>query len=188
MEKYEELEQLLRQYSFKELSTEDKQVVQRFVHSEEEYESLRHAAQQLEAHFGKSELTPGPHVWRRIKKTWEEDSSYVRSTYWAKTPLPAYVAVLLLIGVGSVCWIGGSRYASINQISVKQTAPQADTVYIATKPDTVVRERVIYVERESQFAPTSPVANTGLQHHPALKGINMKEKEELERLLVSGSR
>jgi len=188
MEKYEKLEQLLQQYSYKELSAEDKQVVQQFVHSEEAYESLRHAAQQLDAHFGKLELTPGPQVWRRIKKTWEEDSAHVRSNHWVKTPLPANVAVLLLIGVGSLCWIGGSRYTSTNQISVRPAAPQADTVYIATKPDTVVRERVIYVERKSQFARTLPVANTVLQDHPASKGINMKEKEELEKLLVSGSR
>jgi hypothetical protein len=187
MKDYEKFELLLQQYSYQELTAEDKQLVQQFVSTEEEYESLRVADQSLHSFFGKKmEISPSPKIWHRIKGS--RTGPPVQRYYWINKPLPVYATLLLLLGVGSLCWIIGSRYPMTDKVSVMETKLQVDTVFIASKPDTVVRERVIYLERPSQVAPVRTTSNKDLQDHPVTKGINMKEKEELENLLVSGSR
>jgi len=189
MENYEKFEQLLQQYSFKELSAEDKQLVQRYIGSEEEYESLRVADKNLTSHFRKKiDLAPGPQTWNRIKDARVGPFSPRLPHYWITKPMPVYATMLLLLGVGLLGWMGGSRYSTIDQVSVNEPKRQVDTVFIASKPDTVVRDRVIYVGRGSQQAATLQISNDSGQDHPVAKGINMKEKEELEKLLVSGSR
>ena len=64
---------------------------------------------------------------------------------------------------------------------------EVDTVRIASKPDTVVRNRIIYVQ-SPMARPVLQTVNTvkPVAEIPA-KGINMKDKEALERLLVSRS-
>lgn len=185
MEAYEKFEQLLRQYSYKELSAEDKQVVDRFVGAEEEYESLRAAEQRTHSFFHKgTEISDSPKTWSRIKNSWVRPQRH----YWLNTPVPAYATALLLFAVGALGWIGGWRYSIPAQVAIRQTELRIDTVLIRSRPDTVVRERIIYVDRQSQAAPVMQTSHTILPDRPASRGVNMKEKEELENLLVSGSR
>ena len=65
-----------------------------------------------------------------------------------------------------------------------------DTVFVASQPDTIVKDRIIYRtvfkrERNSEqihFA-------TKVEHAPVREhGVNMKEKQDLALLLVAGSR
>jgi hypothetical protein len=187
MENLEEFEELLRQHSYGELTDNEKQWVSNFVSSETEYESLRKTNQQLSNYFSeKTNLTPSPKVWTAIKSDLAMAKKSASGGYWLSTPLPAYATLTLLLAVGALCWYGGSNFNSLNEAE-SQIVTRIDTIYIASMPDTVVRERIVYVKANP--APAIIQASTNQpQAVPAMKGINMKEKEELERLLVSGSR
>jgi hypothetical protein len=187
MDNYEKFEQLLVQHSFKELSPEEMMVARSFINSEEEYESLRLTHEKLNSYFSKqTKISSNPETWRKIKSTWKESSMPVHRYHWIKTPMPAYATLLLVVSVGLVGWYSGSRFSS-PKIHVQQVKSQVDTVFIASKPDTVVQERIIYLKSESQATPSLGVASRMVSDHPTTKGVSMKEKEELERLLVSGS-
>lgn len=186
MENLEEFEELLRQRSYGELTESEKQLVIQFISSEAEYESLRQADQQLKHYFAdKRKLTPSPKIWAAIKNDLAQNKSSA-PVYWLNTPIPTYATLVLLMVVGIFCWYGGSNYNSTTVYEPK-IVTQIDTVFIASKPDTIVRERIIYLKASP--APAITQASTKQsQDVPYAKGINMKEKEELERLLVSGSR
>jgi hypothetical protein len=66
---------------------------------------------------------------------------------------------------------------------------QRDTVFLPSPPDTVFVSKVIY--RFKDHATKTPlvtvVKNTDRTETTSGIGVNMKEKEELDNLLVSGS-
>jgi hypothetical protein len=64
----------------------------------------------------------------------------------------------------------------------------SDTVYITKSADTVYVDRVVvrYVEKATPGAPAFSAVNSKGEE-PISDGVNMKENEELEKLLVSGS-
>jgi hypothetical protein len=186
MENLEEFEELLRQHSYGELTDNEKQWVTQFISSEAEYESLRQADQQLKHYFAdKRKLTPSPKIWAAIKNDLAQNKESA-SGYWLNTPIPAYATLILLIVVGIFSWYGGGNYNSTTVYAPK-VITQIDTVFIASKPDTIVQERIIYLKANPAPAITQTSTKQS-QDVPYTKGINMKEKEELERLLVSGSR
>ena len=187
MENYDRFEHLLEQRSFKELSAEELQVVMEFVKSEEEYESLRQADLQMNAHLVRqTKLSPGTHVWKQIKKSRYESSVKSPQYFWMNAPVPAYATLLLLISVGALGWYAGSNYSSSKNL-VNQVKRRVDTVFIASKPVTVVREKIIYINRQVMPSVVIQASVKNHQENPTAKGVTMKEKEELERLLVSGS-
>jgi hypothetical protein len=186
MENFEEFEELLRQRSYAELTDNEKQWVTQFISSEAEYESLRQADKQLNHYIADTrKLTPSPKIWAAIKNDIAQNKKAAKG-YWLNTPVPAYATFLLLMVVGLFSWYGGSNYNSTTVYAPKVIA-QIDTVFIASKPDTIVRERIIYLKASPAPAITQTSTKQS-QDVPYTKGINMKEKEELERLLVSGSR
>jgi hypothetical protein len=187
MENFENFEQLLLQRSYAELTEDEKQWVNLFVDSEAEYESLRQTNHQMRNYFSnKAVLIPSPKVWTAIKSDLALAKKPSSRSYWLSTPLPAYATLSLLVAVGVLCWYGGSNFNS-PKVPESQIVTRIDTVFIASKPDTIVRERIVYLKATP--APAIIQASTSQsQDVPATKGINMKEKEELERLLVSGSR
>jgi hypothetical protein len=81
-------------------------------------------------------------------------------------------------------WIGQST----NEKSQTQTFSPVvvhDTIYVASKPDTIFTEKVVYKNRPIILTrnPRTMDVNKSIEKN----GINMKEKEELEKLLVSGT-
>ncbi len=186
MENFEEFEELLRQRSYAELTENEKQWVTQFISSEAEYESLRQADRQLNHYVTATrKLTPSPKIWAAIKNDIAQNKKAAK-VYWLNTSIPAYATLVLLMVVGIFSWYGGSNYNSTTVYEPK-IVTHIDTVFIASKPDTIVRERIVYLK--TYPTPAIIQASTKrLENMPATKGINMKEKEELERLLVSGSR
>jgi hypothetical protein len=192
MEHYEQFEQLLQHRSFKELNAGELLLAKRFITTEEEYESLRRVTQQLHAvagHDKESGLTPDPHIWKRIKHTNALSAQKQSGYFWMRTTMPVYATVVLLVIVGSLCWYGGSIASAANTIATQPTLVK-DTVFMASKPDTIVREKIIYAKREIILTSTAPTTTASTQQTETAiptKGVTMKEKEELEELLVSGS-
>ncbi|QLH32674.1 MAG: hypothetical protein HWD62_09835 [Cyclobacteriaceae bacterium] len=52
---------------------------------------------------------------------------------------------------------------------------------LTSKPDTIFRERIIYKDRPIVLSTSNRQPEV-----PNAKGVSMKEKEELDKLLVSG--
>lgn len=186
MEKIDKLEKLLRTCSYAELSVEQRREISEYVNSEEEYESMRLVNQHLKDENSRSlPLAPSPEVLKRIK-------GHVRSTSsvglwkWLSLPVPTYATAAIAIAVGVGCWWAGSSRKPQPTL-VEKTERIVDTVYFSSRPDTIFIDRVVYIPEKE--APVAGVTDIGNQPTvPTSRGISMKEKEELERLLVSGLR
>ncbi|MFN8890171.1 MAG: hypothetical protein ACK5WF_22120, partial [Cyclobacteriaceae bacterium] len=74
---------------------------------------------------------------------------------------------------------------------VEKATLQTDTVFLSVKPDTIVKEKIVYrtiVERVKENQPLVNQTNSTDKTMSAQKGVTMLDKEELGKLLVSGSR
>lgn len=187
MDKIDQLEKLLELHSYSELSNSEKEFVCEFVNSEEEYEEIRKTG--VAMHNLKNQSHPIPHTttWKKIVASRKAIRDQNVTRPWFAMPIPAYVSALLLLLVGVSAWIGGRK--SVNPTIVEKIATQRDTVFVMLKADTIVREKIVYrtiVER-IPAAERSPDRSTD-GAVASQKGVSMLEKEELGKLLVSGSR
>lgn len=152
MENIDRLEKLLRTCSYAELSAEQRMEIKELVSSEEEYEALRLVIQHLE-HASSPDVVPVPSsdVLSRIKR-------HVRSTApvnfwrWWSVPVPSYATAAIVLAVGIVCWWAGSR-TNPRPVLVEKSKLVIDTVYVASRPDTVFVDRVVYVPKKETSIP-----------------------------------
>lgn len=187
MEKIEKLESLLQLYAYADLSAADKEWVQELVSSEEEYEALRETNKQLALHVnGRLNFAPSPEILKRIKLSTRAKRKPLFISTWLQSPLPSYATLLLTIFVGSLAWWVGTQRTKL--ITVERIKSRIDTVYLASKPDTIVREKIIYIKvNVSQTQALQASTKSDQQDAVEHRGVTMKEKEELGKLLVSGS-
>ncbi len=180
----EKLEQLIQSKSYSELSKEEKEWVGQWVLSTDEYESLRSSGIEIRQYFQNTSvadpdseiLTQLTSHLRRIK------SRQNTGIFWQLKPSLGAILMSILVG-GFGWWIGKST----NDNHLPQTFNPVvlyDTIFIASKPDTIYTEKVIYKYRPVNLTQS---ANTDVTKSAVKNGISMKEKEELEKLLVSGT-
>jgi hypothetical protein len=188
MEEIERLEKLLQCYSYSELSATDKEEIQEFVSSEEEYEALRETNKQLFFNAEhKLDFVPSPAILKKIKISNRAMRKPLGSKAWLQSPIPSYATLMIAIFIGSLAWWGGSQW-NPKLVSVEKFKLKVDTVYLASKPDTIVREKIIYVKvKVSTDQVMKASVERNLQDAVVTRGVSMKEKEELGKLLVSGS-
>jgi hypothetical protein len=188
MEKIERLEKLLQGYSYAELSATDKEEIQEFVSSEEEYEALRETNKQLFFNAEhKLDFVPSPAILKKIKVSNRAMRKPLWSGAWLQSPMPSYATLMIAIFVGSLAWWGGSHWTP-KLVSVEKFNLKIDTVYLTSKPDTIVREKIVYVNAEANGDQVTQLsAKQNQQDAIVTRGVSMKEKEELGKLLVSGS-
>jgi hypothetical protein len=101
----------------------------------------------------------------------------------SKWSVPAWAAILALVVAGGAGWYAGTSTGP-QEVYVDRIVAKTDTVLVASRPDTVVIERVVYRNIPTLLPVT--VGQPAPTRTPASKGVNMKEKEELDKLLVSG--
>jgi hypothetical protein len=188
MENIDQIEKILQSRSYQELTVAEKKLVNTLIDSEEEYEEMRKVNFSLSEIGHHSPIPLSSSVWRKIKSTIKSTRS--ASNYpWYARPIPSYAAAALIILVGSIAWFFGSV---IHQpLIIEKTTLQTDTVFIAVKPDTIVKEKIVYrtiVEKVKGIQPTDDQSNQTSRIAPTQKGVTMLDKEELGKLLVSGSR
>lgn len=175
----DKLSHLLRSSAWHELSDSDRQWVSTQVTGENEYEALRHAERELLKHFAGSEIQADEQMLDDLKHRINPNSApSQRLPYYAMG-----MAAALLIAFG---WWMGLQWNHEPQISLP-VAMRVDTVFITSQPDTVWRDRVVYQKvfvASVDSGRIKTVAQRAIQ--PAQRGVSMKEKEELEKLLVSG--
>jgi hypothetical protein len=176
---YENFEKLLADKSYSELTDNEIKLVSQFVTSQQEYESFRLSGLEMKKWFQKNPVTnKSDESLLKLKRALRQQQPVVKNYSLWKVSV-GYTMVALLFGFGG-WWLGKSE-PSIPVTKVEKILMH-DTVYLATKPDTVFRERIIYKDR--------PIILTTNNHQPETqntKGVSMKEKEELDKLLVSGS-
>ncbi|MBS1544397.1 MAG: hypothetical protein JST14_12235 [Bacteroidetes bacterium] len=184
MEHLERFEKLLKTYEYRSLPHEEKTWVCQFVSSEEEYESLRRTTLEMEKHFTPLSLSPAPGQLHSLRQHWKATHSVAQSgirTIWS---VPAYAAVLALTLVAGISWYAGLQTGA-RPVYRERLVTRTDTVTILSRPDTIVVERVIYRDIPALVPVT--VSNKEEKKDTQMKGVNMKEKEELEKLMVTGS-
>ncbi len=188
MENIDQIEKLLQSRSYQELTAAEREFVNTVIDSEEEYEEMRKVNFSLSEIKHQSPVFQSSAVWRKIKSTRHATRTVLAYPWYAK-PIPSYAAAAIVILVGSIAWFFGST--SHQPLIVEKTTLQTDTVFLAAKPDTIVREKIVYrtiVERVKENMPLVNQTNSTDKTMSAQKGVTMLDKEELGRLLVSGSR
>lgn len=180
----EKLEQLLQSRSYAELNMAEKEWVGQWVISMEEYENLRSSGIEIRQYFLNTMVADPDsgtliHLIKHLRMTKSRQSSGI--SWLLKPSLSAVIMSLLFGSLG--WWIGHST----NENSQTQTFNPVvvhDTIFVASKPDTIFTEKVVYKNR-----PVILTRNPGTDVNKSIEknGINMKEKEELEKLLVSGT-
>ena len=185
MDELDKLEHLLRDKNFAALTTEEKTWVSQWIESEAEYENMRRSESRIKQQFSNAtELIPEPSRINELKATLRKRANQSLNWWQVKVPAWSTVLVALCFGVGG-WWLTSLRNQSIVQPQEVLTSIVYDTVFVAAKPDTVFVQQVVY--KEQPVLLTKSVKQIESKNTLS-NGINMKEKEELENLLVSGSR
>ncbi len=181
MENREILEQLLEHYSYEELANEERAWVNTFS-SQEEYEALRLLNKHLNFSY-KEKMKPRPETWQKIKTYQRINSKGFRVFEWFKWPVPLYAHATMLAVVGTVFFWMGSKHSS-STIFLDRILTKVDTVFVPTKADTIFKQKIVYIKVVAPSNPSSEIEP--VRKAVVSKGVNMKDKEELEKLLVSG--
>lgn len=181
----EKLETLMRSKTFAELTVEERIWVAQWIESESEYTILRVTEGAIKKSLDSDAIVPDPKILNHLKATFRAKQATPKLNWW-QIKMPGW-STLVIASMFCVLgwWIGSSANEVIKE-QVYSSTIVYDTVYLASKPDTIFIQQVVYRER-SLLAKTVKQLGTLSNETPA-KGINMKEKEELENLLVSGSR
>ncbi len=184
----EKLERLLEHLKFDELSFSDREFVINMLGSEEEYIALQKIESALMSNDLKSDLLPEPSVLASIKERLRSQISSKAAWYdflFKKTP--AYVTLLLMIFSFGIAAMLLPNPVPSEEVELS-TIFKNDTIYM-TRTDTVFSERVVYRQARN-VSPSFKEVQTAkaLENTPSVAtGVSMKDKEELNKLLVSGS-
>jgi hypothetical protein len=178
------IERLLQTKSFEELSEDEKVVVLRELGSAHQYQLMQKVDQALVNQ--KADLLPDPLILSKLI----QHQSKVKHTPGALNRVLAYrvpawsVAAVVLITAAFVLLFLGTPPEKVEAVAITRV----DTVYVSRPADTVYTTKVVYRYLEKKQN-DSPIKIVG--HQPASVssevGVNMKEKEELDDFLVSGS-
>ena len=188
MENIDQIEKLLQSRSYQELTVAERELVNTVIDSEKEYEEIRKVNFSLSELKHLSPVFQSSDVWRKLKHTSQADRAVSNYPWYAK-PIPSYAAAAFVILVGSMAWFLGS--ISHQPLIVEKTKLQTDTVYLAAKPDTIIKEKIVYrtiVERVKESQSLVDQTKSTDKIIATQKGVTMLDKEELGKLLVSGSR
>lgn len=185
----DEIDRLLREKNFPMLTASEREIVLRAFDSEEEYEAVRKIELSINSGIHKSTLEPRPETIQALKQSMGQSVFDWRFIFQVKVPAYAAVVVVLISCLIVYFVSAGERnvHAPNTPVTEIATAHGIDTVYI-TKTDTIVRERIVY--RSMNLVSTPKLTNAEALvpvKQPVGSGVNMKEKEELNKLLVSGS-
>jgi hypothetical protein len=179
------IEDLLESRSFYELTIEEKEFILKELGSEEVYASLRKISKALVA--DKADLSPDPRILARLHGQMKE-SQQKHGWFWdvVSYRLPAYVVAPSILLMAAIVYFLPDRQPRVEREPVYLT--RVDTVYMKSQRDTVVVERVVV---KYQPAPEQKVIDYAVVGNVTdsdkSEGVSMKDKEELESFLVSGS-
>lgn len=188
MNRAEKLEELLSSKTFDELTLSEKELVLNELGSEEQYEAMRKIGVTLVKRT--AGLSPDPKILKSLQHYMHGQQNGFTLAGAFTFRMPVYASVLLIILFSIAAGVISRKTMPVPNSPV--TVVKTDTVYLTTKADTIFQERVIY--RYAKLKKSFPqqlnqtVQAEPLQQQTQITGVNMKESEALEKLLVSGSR
>jgi hypothetical protein len=176
------IESLLETKSFTELTDEEKLLVIQVLGSEEEYHNLRKIGQALVGN--KADLSPDPRVLLKVKNAYasKHQAEAWYSTIW-RAQVPAYAMAIPLLVLSVMYFLMDHRDPIETQ---PITLIRRDTI-VTKRIDTVFIERQVVRFVKEKSKTEYVVAKNDQPGETNVEGVSVKEKEELEQLLVSGS-
>jgi hypothetical protein len=179
------LEQLIQAKTWNELTEEEKKMLAADIASEAEYNAFRKVTLTL-AKTSRADINPHPMILKDLKarfRAQHQPSGTFASILLFK--VPAYAAIALVAVALSLLW-SILRMERNNIQPMAEVIMKTDTVYVKSAPDTVYVNQVVYryIQRPAPDENLFKIVN---QPNENEVGVSMKEKEELENLLVSGS-
>jgi hypothetical protein len=182
----ERVERLIRSKSYAELSNEEKVWLSPWVTSSHEYETLRNSETKIRKYFLDNRISaPDPKILLRLTTHLKTNSIRRQEhSWWQLKPAIGVAGVAVIFGFAG-WWIGQSSHDESSS-GIRSSAVVRDTIYIMSKQDTIFSEKVIYRDRPIRLTRNSDQTKPDITPSQ-VNGINMKEKEELEKLLVSGT-
>jgi len=178
----ERLEYLIHSKGWKELTDEERIFVTSEIGSEEQYEALRNIGTRLAA-MPKTEISPAPVVLKLLREKIRNQHQHANVFVSVLSfRMPAYIVVGLLLAAVLLTLATRARVmpAGISSNVIVKT----DTLFIHQPTDTVYVTKFVYRYIKP---PVEQKTFSVVRQQPEAVGVNMKEKEELENLLVSGS-
>jgi hypothetical protein len=181
------IERLLESKTFQQLNEEERMLVLKALGSEEQYNAMRGVT--LALITSKVDLSPDPQTLRSLKNKMDQE----RINSWSSVltfRVPAYAALLLTGVVAALVVLVLSPREKLSARIVEVV--KRDTVIVTrVEIDTVYRDRFIYRRVHEEF-PTDKnylrvVKKITIDEAETETGVSMKDKQELETLLVSGS-
>lgn len=185
MNRAEKLEELLSSKPFDKLTASEKELVLSELESEEQYEAMRKIGITLAKKT--ADLSPDPQILISLQRRMGDGKKASVIYEMLSWQAPAYMTVLLIGVFSAVTWFISKEQEGITTLPI--TLVKTDTVYLASKPDTVFREKIIYRYPKLKTSTLQRVTKTEtIPQQRDVTGVNMKAYEELENLLVSGSK
>ncbi|MEL7002787.1 MAG: hypothetical protein AAFN93_08650 [Bacteroidota bacterium] len=140
---YESVDELLKNKSFHELTTQERLVIDEYVGGEREYNRLKAIIHEI---VGKNEMN----ISIDVKKSLMLKMKAKHRPVWLSLvgyKMPAYAVVLALFLFGlAFYFFGPKKEVEVLKTITKTTEPIIDTVYLTSTPDTIYVERKIEVK------------------------------------------
>lgn len=175
---FNKLDELLRQKSYQELTSDELQFVEEQIGGEQAYNELKFLVVKAQQ-TGSKPISPRikSDLLHRIKAK-NQRSSF----FWLSYKTPVYANVLLVVvAILFVWYLKPAKEVIVEKAVTVQLPPIIDTLLIQLPPDTIFIEKQIRVE--------VPVYITATEEAPAedsiIKGISLGDQQALKELLVS---
>jgi hypothetical protein len=182
MEASEKVEQLIGTKAWNDLTVDEKAMVIDVLGSRDQYNTLR------DVHFAllaseKVSIKPNANILNNLHGRFREKNSPARSSSVFSYRMPAFAALVLVVIAAFAGWIG-AKY-TVDPVTMTDVVTKHDTVFVASRPDTVLLTAVRYKTIIKEVPVNVSLSQNTTQAESS--GMNMKETEALQTLLVSGS-
>ncbi|HYG02475.1 MAG TPA: hypothetical protein VD927_08510 [Chryseosolibacter sp.] len=179
----EEIDLLTQTKKWNELTAEERKLVEAEIGGESSYGHLRTVFFAIEEREGIA-LRPKQETLDSLKKAFRKHhqrDSLIAVVFSMKVPVFASI-VLTAILCAAAWYFGRTSMPPVKPTTI--TLEKTDTVFV-TRPDTITLTRVVY---KTVYKDRPVVAAVTAKKSDYAKGVSMKEKEELDNFLVSGTR
>ena len=184
----DKLDHLVQTKEWEHLTAEEKMLLRDHAITEDQFRSLKKLDDVL-TRSSVDSVTPSAQTLPSLKKILKnKHSSESIFTKLMHVRFPAYASVFFILLGCAVGWFISSQRKTETKI-VEVPVINRDTVYLTATADTIYVDRVVvrYVTKQvMQHAPVT-IAEQSSQNNTVSVGVSMKEKSELDNLLVSGS-
>ena len=178
----EKLEEIIRSKTWDQLNPDERMLVTEHLGGEEKFNTVRKTFMAIDQ-LPKVEIDPHPETFRKLQQRMNPHSgSWLQSLFLYRMPAAAAIGIFAIAFVAG--WFGKPAQVRPVAVPTERLLVKTDTVFVEAQSDTVYVTRVEY--RYIQQKPAQPVFTTVSQTENS-RGVSMKDKEELENLLVSGS-